>query len=111
MRVRVLVAPASGVGGAALVPMLREAGHQVWGITRCPGKAESLDQLGARLLALDATDAGAAAEAVAACRPEAVINQLTDLPDLFDPATLPAPTRKPRRSAAPAPPTWPPPPP
>jgi NAD(P)-dependent dehydrogenase (short-subunit alcohol dehydrogenase family) len=82
---RVFVAGASGVIGVRLVPLLVAAGHEVAGMTRSPGKLELLRELGAEPFACDVFDLAALREAVVAFRPEAVVNELTDLPD--EPAT------------------------
>jgi nucleoside-diphosphate-sugar epimerase len=79
--VQVFVAGASGVIGVRLVPLLVAAGHEVAGMTRTPGKLERLEELGAKPVLCDAYDADALREAVVAFRPEAVVNELTDLPD------------------------------
>ena len=68
--------------GQRLVPLFVAAGHEVAGMTRSPGKVELLRQLGAEPVICDAFDADALREVVVAYRPEAVVNELTDLPDL-----------------------------
>jgi nucleoside-diphosphate-sugar epimerase len=78
---RVFVAGASGVIGVRLVPLLVAAGHEVAGMTRTHDKLEVLRELGAKPVLVDAYDADALREAVVAFQPEAVVNQLTDLPD------------------------------
>jgi nucleoside-diphosphate-sugar epimerase len=83
---RIFVAGASGVLGIRLVPLLVAAGHDVAGMTRTPEKAEHLRRLGADPVVCDVFDREALRQAVVAFRPEAVVNQLTDLPD------TPAPT-------------------
>jgi nucleoside-diphosphate-sugar epimerase len=67
--------------GLRLVPLLVEAGHEVAGMTRSPRKRERLRGLGAEPVVCDAFDAAALCEAVVAFAPEAVVNELTDLPD------------------------------
>jgi uncharacterized protein YbjT (DUF2867 family) len=79
--VRVFIAGASGVIGVRLVPLLVAAGHTVAGMTRSPGKAGGLRELGAEPVVCDVFDAGALTHAVAAFAPEVVFHQLTDLPD------------------------------
>jgi nucleoside-diphosphate-sugar epimerase len=79
--VRVFLAGASGVIGIRLVPLLVEAGHEVAGMTRSAGKVESLRQLGAEPVLVDVYDAAALREAVIDFEAEAVVHQLTDLPD------------------------------
>jgi nucleoside-diphosphate-sugar epimerase len=78
---RVFVAGASGVIGVRLVPLLVAAGHAVAGMTRSPGKVETLRDLGAEPVVCDAFAAGALRAVVVAFQPEAVVNELTDLPD------------------------------
>jgi nucleoside-diphosphate-sugar epimerase len=76
---RVLVVGASGAIGTRLVPQLRQAGHEVIGSCRSPGKAGQLRTLGAEPIVLDALDGLAVREAVAAARPDAIIYQATAL--------------------------------
>ena len=83
---KVFLAGATGVIGRPLVKLLRDAGHTVTGTTRSPGKTAAIEALGARAIVVDAFDAAALKQAVAAARPEVVIHQLTDLPDTMDPA-------------------------
>jgi uncharacterized protein YbjT (DUF2867 family) len=78
---RVFVAGASGVIGVRLVPLLVAAGHEVAGMTRTPGKLDRLRELGSEPVLCDVYDAVALRDAVVRFRPEAVVNELTDLPD------------------------------
>jgi nucleoside-diphosphate-sugar epimerase len=78
---RVFVAGATGVIGVRLVPLLAAAGHEVAGMTRTEVKPELLRGLGAVPVFCDAYDPVALREAVVAFRPDAVVNELTDLPD------------------------------
>ena len=78
---RVFVAGASGVIGVRLVPQLVVAAHEVAGMTHSPAKVELLRGLGAEAVVCDAFDGHALREAVRAFQPEAVVNELTDLPD------------------------------
>lgn len=78
---RVFLADASGVIGVRLVPLLVAAGHVVAGMTRSVAKMEVVRALGAQPVVCDVFDAVALAETVAACQPELVMHQLTDLPD------------------------------
>src|SRR5437588_5265131 len=64
--VRVFVAGASGAIGAALVPMLVEAGHDVVAMTRTPGKDAGLRAAGAQPVVADRPDAAGRSDAVAA---------------------------------------------
>ena len=88
MPFRIFLAGAGGAVGRRLMPLLRDAGHQVFGTTRDPAKAEMLARLGAEPVVVDVFDAAALTRAVAAARPEVVIHQLTDLPPGLDPARM-----------------------
>jgi nucleoside-diphosphate-sugar epimerase len=77
----VFVAGATGVIGRRLVPLLVEAGHDVAGMTRSPEKFELLRQLGAVPVVGDVFDRNALREALAGFGPDAVVGELTDLPD------------------------------
>ena len=73
--------------GRRLVPLLIDAGHEVAGMTRSPDKAELLRELGAEPVVLDVYDPDPLRKAVVGFEAEAVVHQLTDLPD--DPARIP----------------------
>lgn len=81
---RVFVAGASGAIGRRLVPKLIEAGHEVTGMTRSEASAERLRAAGASAVVVDVFDRSALGAAVAGARPEAVVNQLTALPERLD---------------------------
>jgi len=68
--------------------MLLEAGHEVAGMTRSPGKADALRAAGAEPVVCDALDADAVRPAVAEARPDVVVNHLTDLPQELNPRKL-----------------------
>jgi nucleoside-diphosphate-sugar epimerase len=85
---RVFLAGASGVIGRRLCVLLRKAGHDVVGTTRSEVNAAALRTLGVTPSILDAYDAKAVLAAMAAAQPDAMIHQLTDLPDAIDPARL-----------------------
>lgn len=85
---RVFLAGASGAIGRQLVPLLVAAGHEVAGMTRSPGKAEMLRELGAEPVVVDVYEQEALTETVVAFEPDLVMHQLTDLPP--DPAEIPA---------------------
>lgn len=87
---RIFLAGASGAIGRQLIPLLLADSHSVIGTTRSATKAAELEALGIAPVVLDAFDAGAVREAVAAARPQVVIHQLTDLPQLLDPAQMAA---------------------
>jgi nucleoside-diphosphate-sugar epimerase len=83
--VRVFVAGATGAIGRRLVPLLVEAGHEVTGLTRSPGRVGALSQQGAEGVVGDALDAAALREAVAQARPEVIVSELTDIPQQLNP--------------------------
>jgi nucleoside-diphosphate-sugar epimerase len=76
---RVFIAGGSGVVGRALIPLLTAQGHEVWGTTRDPNKTDLLRSLGATPVVVDVYDRDGLFAAVRDARPDAVINQLTDL--------------------------------
>lgn len=78
---RVFVAGATGVIGIRLVPRLIAAGHVVAGMTRTPAKAALLRDLGAEPVVCDVYDAEPLRAAILAFAPDALIHELTDLPD------------------------------
>jgi NAD dependent epimerase/dehydratase family len=79
--VRIFIAGASGVIGQRLIPRLVQAGHVVGGMTRSPSKMELLRHLGAEPILCDVFDRKALIQAVRDFKPDAVLNELTDLPD------------------------------
>jgi nucleoside-diphosphate-sugar epimerase len=83
--VRVFVAGATGAIGRPLLPRLRAAGHEVSALTRSEAKATALRAAGVEAYVADAFDGPAVRAAVAAARPEVVVNELTDLPPALDP--------------------------
>ncbi|HEX8854426.1 MAG TPA: NAD(P)-dependent oxidoreductase [Thermoleophilaceae bacterium] len=82
---RVFVAGAAGVIGRSLVPMLVKAGHEVTGGTRSEARADDIRAMGAEPVIRDVFDAEAVKRAVAAARPEVLINELTALPTSINP--------------------------
>lgn len=85
---RIFLAGASGAIGRRLTPLLIAAGQIVTGTTRSIAKAEELAAQGLEAVVIDAFDAAALRAAVVQARPDVVIHQLTDLPDVLDPARL-----------------------
>jgi nucleoside-diphosphate-sugar epimerase len=77
--VRVFVAGGTGVVGRRLVPQLVARGHQVTATTTSTAKLGLLAQLGADGVVMDGLDAAAVGEAVAAARPDAIVNEMTGL--------------------------------
>jgi nucleoside-diphosphate-sugar epimerase len=85
---RVFLAGATGAIGRQLVPQLVEAGHEVTAITRSEDKLGMLGELGAEAVLCDVFDAGRLGSVAAQAEPDAVINQLTDLPQSLNPRKL-----------------------
>jgi len=86
---RVFLAGASGAIGRRLTPLLRQAGHDVTGMTRSADVAHGLEAAGVHPIVVDVYDAAALKQAVVAARPDVVMHQLTDLPrTLHDEAQL-----------------------
>jgi nucleoside-diphosphate-sugar epimerase len=65
--------------GRRLVPQLVARGHQVTATTTSVGKLGLLEQLGAEGVVMDGLDAASVGDAVAAARPDAIVNQMTGL--------------------------------
>jgi nucleoside-diphosphate-sugar epimerase len=76
---RVFVAGGTGVIGRRLVPMLVARGHQVTATTTSAGKVGLVENMGAVGVVMDGLDAAAVGGAVAAARPEVIVNQMTAL--------------------------------
>lgn len=70
--------------GLRLVPLLVADGHEVAGMTRTPEKPDGLRSMGADPVLCDVFDAPALDRAVLEFAPQAVIHQLTDLPEQLD---------------------------
>jgi 2-alkyl-3-oxoalkanoate reductase len=81
---RVFVVGASGVIGRRLVPQLIERGHDVVGTASSAGKTEQVRALGAEPVVLDALDAQAVRETVAAAQPDAIVHEATSLTGISD---------------------------
>jgi hypothetical protein len=78
---RIFLAGASGVIGVRLLALLVQAGHEVAGMTRSPGKLAELEALGAVPVLCDVYDGDGLREGMLGFGPDAVMHQLTDLPD------------------------------
>ena len=85
---RVFVAGATGAIGKRLVPQLVEAGHEVTAITRREENLAGLYEMGAEPVLCDVFDAGKLGSVLAQAEPDAVINELTDLPQSLNPRRL-----------------------
>ena len=85
---KVFVAGAGGVIGRPLVRALLAAGHDVTGTTRKPERADAIRATGAEPVVVDVFDSAALGDAVAKAKPKVVVNQLTSLPQEYDPRTI-----------------------
>ena len=85
---KIFLAGAAGAVGRRLVPLLLEAGHDVFGTTRSTTKAHALRAAGVEPIIVDVFDAPALSGAITAARPDVVVHQLTDLPPGLDPGWL-----------------------
>jgi len=85
---RVFVAGATGAVGRPMIRQLRAAGHEVVAATRSERKALLLKELGADPVVADVFDRARLVDAMKAAQPDAVINQLTDLPQSMEPRHL-----------------------
>jgi nucleoside-diphosphate-sugar epimerase len=87
--VKIFLAGATGVIGRRLISLLHAAGHAVTGSTRSADKARQLRAAGIEPVVVDVFDGDALRSAVVHARPDVVIHQLTDLPQVLDPARPP----------------------
>jgi nucleoside-diphosphate-sugar epimerase len=85
---RVFLAGGTGVIGRALVPQLRDAGHEVTAMTRYESRAEKLRAQGVDAVVCDAFETDNVVRAVEAARPDVLVNQLTDIPDAINPRKM-----------------------
>jgi nucleoside-diphosphate-sugar epimerase len=86
--VKVFVAGASGAIGRPLVRQLVAAGHDVTGTTRREERADGIRAAGAKAVVCDAFDAAALTAAVKEAAPDVVVNQLTSLPEDYNPRRI-----------------------
>jgi nucleoside-diphosphate-sugar epimerase len=87
---RIFLAGATGAIGRVLTPLLIADGHSVFGTTRSASKTDLVRKAGATPVVVDVFDGVGLSEAMRNAQPEVVIHQLTDLPQVVDPATMPA---------------------
>jgi nucleoside-diphosphate-sugar epimerase len=85
---KVFVAGASGAIGRPLMRQLVSAGHEVTGTTRRADRAEEIRATGASAVVCDVFDRQALAGAVKEAAPEVVVNQLTSLPEDYNPRKI-----------------------
>jgi 2-alkyl-3-oxoalkanoate reductase len=79
---RIFIAGATGALGSRLVPLLTEAGHEVFGSSRNDAGRAAVDALGATGVEMDPLDADSVRAAVAGAKPDVVVHQLTALSKL-----------------------------
>ena len=94
---RILIAGATGAIGRPLVRRLRANQHEVFALTRSPGSAPALKEIGVEPVIADALNATAVKTAVGRTRPDAVINELTSLPRHYTPAEMKAAAERDRK--------------
>jgi len=87
---RVFLAGAAGAIGRRLVPLLAASNFTMVGTTRTRARAEQLRAAGIEPVIVDMFEAEAVLRAVVAAKPDVVIHQLTDLPQVFDPLAMDA---------------------
>lgn len=82
---KIFVAGASGAIGRALIPTLLRAGHDVTAMSRHIDRALKLKRLVARAVVGDVYDRDHLKRLVAEAEPDAVLHQLTSIPDRVNP--------------------------
>jgi nucleoside-diphosphate-sugar epimerase len=85
---KIFLAGATGAIGRRLIPLLREAGHDVVGTTRSAEKTNALRTMGVEPVVVDVLDAPALSRIISTVRPDILVHQLTDLPYGLDPAKM-----------------------
>lgn len=85
---KVFVAGATGAVGVPLVEEIRRQGHEVAALTRSPDRAKRLASAGVEPVVGDVFDREALVREVRRVRPDAVVNELTDLPARLNPRRL-----------------------
>ena len=85
---RVFLAGGGGAIGRFLVPRLLEAGHEVHALARGEASARRLGGAGAKVVRGDALDRDGVIEAVRNVGPDAIVHQLTSIPDRINPRRM-----------------------
>ncbi len=80
---KVLLAGATGAIGRPLIRSLRQYGHSVFGLVRSKESIRILAELDAEAMIGNALDRSSVRAAIARVRPDAVINELTSLPQHY----------------------------
>ncbi|MGG1948466.1 NAD(P)-dependent oxidoreductase [Trinickia sp. NRRL B-1857] len=88
MKGKVFLAGAAGAIGAALTPLLVDAGYEVYGTTRRLERTDAIRAAGAHPILVDIFDRETLANAIECIAPTIVIHQLTDLPPGLDPKLM-----------------------
>jgi nucleoside-diphosphate-sugar epimerase len=91
---KIFLAGATGAIGRRLIPLLREAGHDVVGTTRSAEKADALRAMGFEPVVVNVFDAPALSRIISTVRPDIIVHQLTDLPYGLDPAKMAEATQR-----------------
>ena len=78
---RILLAGATGVLGRRLLPLLLADGHEVLGLSRHSSGVEAIQSAGGQGRVCNVYNLELLMEIASDYRPEAIIHQLTDLPD------------------------------
>ena len=94
---RVLIAGATGAIGRPLIRCLNDHHRTVFALARSPESARLVSELGAEPVIADALDAPSVKAAMAAVRPNAVINELTALPAHYTAAEMQAAAERDRK--------------
>ena len=76
---RIFVAGATGVLGSKLVEKLLQRGHSVVGTSNTRTKLENLRALGVEAVQMDGLDRTSVFQAIAASRPDVIVNEMTSL--------------------------------
>jgi nucleoside-diphosphate-sugar epimerase len=80
MSLKVFLAGATGAIGSRLLPLLREAGYEIFGATHDERRSAWLRNAGAEPIVIDVFDRNRLIKSVVAIQPAIVVSQLTDLP-------------------------------
>src|SRR5260370_7683148 len=91
---KVFIAGATGAIGHPLISRLVAAGHDVVGMTSSERGLQTLREAGAEGVVANALDAQAVQVPMNKAPPDAVIEELTSLPNHYTPEKLRAPTNR-----------------
>jgi nucleoside-diphosphate-sugar epimerase len=85
---RVLLAGATGAIGRPLLPLLLQKGYEVHATTRSEARALELAAAGATAEIVDFLKPGTGSKLVQRVQPDVIVDQLTSLPQRFDPKQI-----------------------